>query len=131
MDKYKCTVCDHQCKDGKDLYNHKETKHSKEKENKCDHIGNIKCRNCEQAVYKMDEVGKHMSYHVMGESLKCKTCGKEVKTKSELMVHRKREHPNTVAPCKNYLIGRCDFRDESCWWNHREGVNSKIECYFC
>ena len=95
-------------------------------------MGNINCTNCEQDGYKTDEVGKHTSsHHMMGGSIKCKTCGKEVRTKSELMKHRKSEHPNTVAPCKNYLIGQCDFRAESCWWNHREGVNIEIECYFC
>ena len=135
MDKYKCTDCNYQCRDGKELYNHKKTMHENKKEiecDHCDHIGNIKCRKCKQAGYKIDELSKHISApHVMGGNLKCKTCGKEVETKSKLMIHRKREHPNTVAPCKNYLSGQCDFRAESCWWNHREVVKGQIECYFC
>ena len=47
------------------------------------------------------------------------------------MTHRKAEHENTVATCRNYMEGRCSFEDEICWWIHREGKEAEIECFFC
>ena len=60
----------------------------------------------------------HVLRKLLEGSLKCKTCGTEFLTKPQLMTHRKLEHPNTVAPCKNYLVGQCDY--EFCWWMHKE-----------
>ena len=47
------------------------------------------------------------------------------------MYHRKSKHLNTVAYCKNYLEGKCQYSDDMCWWNHSEKRNYENECYLC
>ena len=48
-----------------------------------------------------------------------------------LMIHRKSEHKNIVAMCRNNLVGKCSFSADLCWWSHKEGSEKDIECYFC
>ena len=51
------------------------------------------------------------------------------------MDHRKEKHSNSIAPCRNYEVGRCPYSDKMCWWKHgilNEAVNQEIiNCYFC
>ena len=51
--------------------------------------------------------------------------------KADLMIHRKSEHKNIVAMCRNNLVGKCSFSADLCWWSHKEGSEKDIECYFC
>ena len=44
------------------------------------------------------------------------------------MVHRKKEHYETVASCKKGP--NCEFKDR-CWWKHKQMDSKEIECYFC
>lgn len=47
------------------------------------------------------------------------------------MYHRKTKHLNTVAYCKNYIEGKCNYADSMCWWNHAEKVEEKTACFIC
>ena len=50
------------------------------------------------------------------------------------MNHRKSMHSTTVAVCKNYSEGMCNYSDEMCWWNHGEKTNDNeehIKCFIC
>ena len=45
------------------------------------------------------------------------------------MVHRKNDHYNTVAVCRNGLS--CEYLDK-CWWKHKKDAGKNlIECYYC
>ena len=66
----------------------------------------------------------------MAEELECRNCGKSFGTKPDLMVHRKIDHYNTVAPCRKNLD--CEFSADKCRWKHsQEDEINLIECYFC
>ena len=39
------------------------------------------------------------------------------------MQHRKKEHAQIVAFCKNDLKGTCHFGVNNCWFNHNENKN--------
>ena len=124
LDKYKCKECNYQSTGAKDLYKHSKEIHGMENDNKC--------TNCEHTCIVTNESGKHVSEkHKENEFIKCKICAKEFNTKSKLMIHRKAEHPNSVASCKNYKEGKCRFEAEFCFWIHREGKEAEIECFFC
>ena len=53
------------------------------------------------------------------------------------MYHRKTEHLQNVAYCRNNKKGECPYSKEACWWNHE--TEQKIEmkgddifkCYTC
>ena len=47
------------------------------------------------------------------------------------MNHRKKEHSDTVAFCRNYREGKCNYADDMCWWNHEKKKEENIKCYFC
>jgi hypothetical protein len=52
------------------------------------------------------------------KSLKCRFCEKTLQNKSELMVHRKLEHPQKISACKKEMDGSCVFGSEKCWYKH-------------
>ena len=39
-------------------------------------------------------------------------------SKTELMQHRKLDHPQNVRPCKYYTQGNCARKKEKCWYSH-------------
>ena len=71
------------------------------------------------------------------EEIKCRNCGEKFFGKSNLMIHRKQTHINTVADCKNNQEGKCLFTSDKCWWNHNKNSDSiskrdsKMNCYVC
>ena len=65
-------------------------------------------------------------------TIKCKICGEEFSEKWNLMMHRKSNHINAVAFCKNYKNGECRFTSEACFWNHEKSEHTDgVACYFC
>ena len=119
-----CKKCGFKVSSQAELQRHLQIKHLMDKKSECE--------KCEHVCSEENEGNKHVTpRHVQRESLKCKSCEKEFNTRSMLMHHRKLEHTNTVATCRNYLEEKCDFGTEKCWWIHRDGRQAKIECYFC
>ena len=48
----------------------------------------------------------------------CKTCNNEFQNKNDMMMHKKREHPNTVNICKDLVTNSCRKGLRSCWFHH-------------
>ena len=48
-------------------------------------------------------------------------------------MHRKSNHPFTVAFCSKFAEGTCHFTADSCWWNHteKENINKNVQCFIC
>ena len=94
------------------------------------------CKVCDFQGTKEEELRnhiiiKHTPQSNIDEMIKCRNCGIQFKRKKDLMNHRKREHFNSVAPCRNYRNKNCPFSAELCWWNHAENQEQKIECFIC
>ena len=90
------------------------------------------CNECDYQGMKPEELNKHYRLrHTMEGRIKCRNCGKDFELKSNLMIHRKLEHKNTVAMCRNNAEGKCSFSADLCWWSHKEGSEKDIECFFC
>ena len=90
------------------------------------------CKVCDYHSAKLDDLNEHTRVkHAVEGRIQCRNCGKNYHTKVELMIHRKAEHFNIVAPCMNYPLGKCNYTADMCWWSHREGATPNIECYFC
>ena len=121
MEKYKCQRCDYQAAGADDLYKHSKNIHTNGR--------NTECKKSEHTCCKPD---KHIDEkHNQNGNFRCRSCGKEFQSKYQLMNHRKSEHPNTLAPCRDYLEERCRFDADKCWWNHKDGKQANIECFFC
>ena len=83
------------------------------------------CTKCDFQATSNIELDKHINLkHTTYDKdkrfhdIKCKNCGEQFGNKRNLMNHRKSNHSNTVAPCRNNLVGKCTFTDEMCWWKH-------------
>ena len=79
---------------------------------------NEECRRCDFQATSNLQLNKHINLnHAIndkverGELIKCNNCGEQFGNKRTLMNHRKSRHSNTVAPCKNNLLGTCSFSD--------------------
>ena len=74
---------------------------------------------------------KHRNVENDVNVIKCRTCGECFSAKWNLMKHRKNMHSETVALCRNYIIGKCTYSDDMCWWNHRQEKHESIKCFIC
>ena len=50
----------------------------------------------------------------------CKDCESKFGSKSNLMMHRKKEHREKVPRCRRLRQGDCELSDDSCWFIHEE-----------
>ena len=94
----------------------------------------IRCKECEYPAEDIYDLGEHMhEFHGENtkEALDCHYCDEIFQTKKDLMVHRKRDHPEKVNTCYYFLQGICNF-GEDCWYNHKkEDLELKIQCNLC
>ena len=98
------------------------------------------CGECDYQCTKEIELNKHVnlkhkvSTNNLSGTIICRNCGDQFTSKWNLMTHRKSKHSSTVAQCRNYLGGKCDYSDNMCWWNHAEKVvnlDDNIKCFMC
>ena len=97
------------------------------------------CKECDFQGSEEIHLGKHIKIkhtiqasHSQG-TITCKVCGEKFSEKWNLMVHRKTSHIGSVAMCRNFKDGSCNYTDDACWWNHEDKVNHKgnIQCFLC
>ena len=99
----KCTFCENMFKSKTDMKTHRKEIHKTFRP----------CRNPIACVFKEECVFNH---DPIPDGLhRCFQCGKDFKTKNEMMIHRK-IHVG-VRICKNFLNNTCS-RGSECWWNH-------------
>ena len=127
---YSCHKCGNQCENYGKLMAHMKKEHvsltkvcSFFREGKCI----FKEDNC---WFKHEELEttqnstifyKHKEYN-------CRFCGKVFDSKKEFMIHRKKEHKESVSECFEYENGWCRFGDQNCWFKHQKKIlNSKSE----
>ena len=134
-EKMKCNECDYQTETTAGIKKHFDMKHSNT-------TGEVQfnCVECDFQGTTLQQLNKHIGLkhrlnpNQSGGGIKCNNCGETFYNKRELLIHRKQMHSSTVAPCRNNLVGNCDFSDESCWWNHQQterGPENSIKCYLC
>ena len=104
----------------------------------------IPCKECIFIATCEEEVKWHMSSeHSIDEpscevDYPCNVCGRNCKTRWELMSHRKKEHPTTIKICRYFIRGECSFGDKLCWFSHNKNNKDNIpqtlnefKCSFC
>ena len=58
---------------------------------------------------------------------------KNLVAKTQMMIHRKREHPNMVKYCTKITTNECKFGENECWFKHsgenvqEESLENKIK----
>ena len=154
---YNCTGCSFQATEQKYLRKHIELVHTIKQ--------NFACSRCDYRGITSSELSKHIEQihianevkqnlfnftgtnrndlkphtpndHEAKDVIRCRICGETCMSKGRLMEHRKKEHINTVAYCKNNLIGTCLFSYSKCYWNHDSPPDATktgqiFKCYIC
>ena len=113
----KCRICERVFKEKRDLMFHRKREHvnmvalcRKFSENSCPYL--------EESCFWI-----HSDKSLSEENTKaCFNCGKSFKSKRELMIHRKKEHIDTVRECENFKEGRCVFMEDFCWFKHSRNI---------
>ena len=74
-----------------------------------------------------------MTIHQNDNHIDCNFCGDKFETKKILMKHKKRVDREKVALCWNFSAGKCDFGNDSCWFNHSKNseVSENFKCKIC
>ena len=47
------------------------------------------------------------------------------------MKQKKKEHTEKVDICWNHAVGKCEFKEENCWFMHKDENGSRFECTSC
>ena len=125
-----CSSCDYKVESKRELKKHMNTKHTFEMENKERETDEeFNCMDCDFQTTSEVYLKKHRN---IKHTIICKICEKEFKDKRNLLQHRKKEHYNSVAPCRKYAEGKCPYVNETCYWNHTEKAESEnIQCFIC
>ena len=128
---FPCEICGKWCRTGADLTyhlkKHEVVKSVHPKEGKtcsyfldgCCVFDSNECWFNHPDLSKVDSVSRTL------KSLKCRFCEKTFQNKSELMVHRKLEHPQKISACKKEMDGSCRFGDDKCWYAHKSSLHIK------
>ena len=99
------------------------------------------CNACDYQGTNKYQLEKHiqLKHTVNGiqsvETIKCRNCGDLFCDRRNFMNHRKSQHVDLVALCRNFLDGKCVFSKHMCWWKHEESdfsnLTQKQSCYVC
>ena len=126
---HRCYKCGYKALNDFLLRRHINSKHEDERVTKI-FEDEFNCEDCDFQGTNEEHLKKHFR---LKHEITCRNCNEQFKEKRMLMIHRKQKHPNSVAPCRKYIIGDCTFTSESCFWSHenKENGSQSISCYIC
>ena len=120
-DTLKCKDCDQEFSDFWNLMNHRRDAHPEKRR---------RCRNHIKGECEFDDEGPNGCWwkHSIETSstktsnpiknLVCNICEESFTNKFELMMHKKKDHEESVPLCRNMNNGHCDFH--KCWFRHKD-----------
>ena len=114
----KCHYCGENFETKGDFMTHRKDAHI-EKVNLCRFFAEGKCDFGDGCWYNHSKTGS--DYNKI--QYEYRVCDKIFVNRHEFMHHRKKEHAQILAFCKNDLKGTCHFGVNNCWFNHNENEN--------
>ena len=76
-------------------------------EGKCDYLDDMCWWNHNARDFNSDQICCYVCNHVFGN-------------RTDMMKHRKQEHPEMVMPCRKFQNNSCYFQDAACWYIHEK-----------
>ena len=102
------------------LHNHKDN---------CCAVSYGECENQPTSIHEKEnhEVAK---WWLANEDYNCINCGEELDNYKDLMNHRRDNHRKRTT-CRYFLLGNCNFDQETCWYLHSQNIETQITCNYC
>ena len=99
----------------------------------------IPCKDCIYVASCAEELDFHIenvhwddddgpSETVSESPYNCNICSKRNSNWGDLRCHLKTMHPGTVRTCKFFLLGKCDFPENVCWFMHTKPNTTLSPC---
>ena len=110
-----CQYCDQSFSNLKNLMTHKKSNHL-ENISICSHFSNGACPYNETCWFRHVKDSKEIKTEL---SLICNICKIQFESRSDLMMHRKKEHHENIKMCRNFKKGNCTY-NLKCWFSHRK-----------
>ena len=116
---FKCTKCNQQLSSKWNLNNHMRDSHEKLKE--CEFYNMGICNFPETVCWDIHKKKDGDGVKVTKEQLECHTCKNVFNSKHVLMMHRLKEHPEKIKPCRD----QNNCTRHVCWYNHKKAKQSE------
>ena len=117
-----CDYCGLRLETKNKLMIHRKAIHE-ESVNICRYFLEDKCAFEAKTCWYIHKTEKQSSGYLQIKEFKCGVCDEKFKTRSQFMKHKKSQHLNHVAICKEYKRRHiCRFGDR-CWFQHEENIN--------
>ena len=116
-----CNFCAKKFETKKELMVHKKKEH-REKVKVCWNYSSGKCEFVENDCWFLHT--NTLNVKLDSKQLTCSSCDETFPVLPELLKHRKKEHTDLIAPCRNILKGACKFGKSKCWFIHDNIENS-------
>ena len=123
MVEFKCHSCAQEFLGMWNLRNHRRDAHGKSKVQcryKADNTCKYSANDGEQCWYDHSEGISKQNSREKTDETKCKTCEDMFDSKTQLLTHRKEEHPETVPECKSIRENTVCHSGDKCCFRHNE-----------
>ena len=115
----KCRICSEEFSEKWNLMMHRKTVHPNT-------VAFCKKFEKGECTYKTESCWWNHEKKDHEDGFNCFFCGKVFGKKSEMMIHKKKEHTSLIKSCKDFLKGCCRFQETFCWFVHpNEKENNK------
>ena len=115
----KCYTCGLEFSSYWQLMDHRKQRHPSNR--KCRYYARQECLfNAEKCWYRHEDFIKESGNFELDHS--CKECEEKFQNRSQLMMHKRKEHADKIERCRKYLQGTCDRDAKLCWFLHGEGT---------
>ena len=120
-EKIQCNYCGDNFKTKGALMMHRKDVHA-EKVNMCSYFIEGNCNfGTDKCWYS------HTKNNQKTTTFKCSKCEQVFETRPDFMLHKKKDHSESIPICREALNGTCKFGKINCWYNH-ENENEKSNC---
>ena len=119
----KCRDCETEFTNKPDLMDHRRDSHT-DSRRRCKYKRDGNCRYTDSVCWYSHKT-QHKTPEINSEGMfRCHTCENRYSSKSQVMNHRKINHPDTLPWCKDG--DRCTFGKDECRFRHKEHQGQKI-----
>ena len=100
--------------------NHRRDVHP-ERRRRCRNDMNDNCSyEASECWWKHGSNTQKVSTHIQEKNKECTISEEMFVTKSEVMMHKKMQHEDSVPLCYKFKEGKCDFPPNRCWYFHKK-----------